>query len=553
MFVRVKTTPNSPRKSVQLVESVRKDGTVKQRIVRHVGVAMDEQEVQQLQALAEQIKAKLEDHVQPGLFRPEDMAQLARRADGSKDPTAPLRVDLKQLREEQRVIVGVHEIYGKLYQELGFEKSLKNPKRQKASARNLFHVVMARIANPRSKRGSVEELEKRFGVELSLPSVYRMLDALDPEAIRRINRLAYEAAEGLWNDKARVVFYDCTTLYFESFSQDELKRNGWSKDGKFNQPQVVLALMVNSAGLPMGYEVYAGSTFEGHTLMDALTRLEQDYGLKEAVVVADSAMLGEHNQKQLEKEGRHYILGARLKNLPLSWQKKAQEVGQEKAVEPKEERLREYEYESGRRLIVSWSAQRARKDAHDREQSLESLKKKLQRSANPERLISRFGYQRFLKVEGESKVAIDEQKVLEAARWDGLHGVITNLKDLTRSEITEQYHGLWQIEDCFRISKHDLSIRPIFLWTPEHVRAHVAICFIALVCVRHLMNRARLQYQRLSAEAIRQHLIQVQVSILKDQIKGTRFVLPSNHTQEARKLYQMMGLKLSPVPYQISL
>jgi len=159
MFVRVKSTPNSPRKSVQLVESHRKDGKIRQRIVRHIGIAMDEDELQRLRDLGEYVKAKLEVESQPSLFPAEDLARMAvearQRSDAQGDQ--PLPVDLNKLREEQRVVTGVHEVFGELYRELGFDKLMGA--RRKAAGRNLFHTVMGRLANPQSKRATVAALE----------------------------------------------------------------------------------------------------------------------------------------------------------------------------------------------------------------------------------------------------------------------------------------------------------------------------------------------------------------------------------------------------------
>ena len=154
MFVRIKTTPNSPRRSVQLVEAVRDGGKVRQRIVRHVGVAMDDDELERLRQLGEYVKAKLEDERQPLLFAPEKIAdqviRLGRQGDGKQE----LPVDLKQIEEEQRLVTGVHEVYGEMYRLLGLDTLLPRS-RYRASHDALFHVVMARIANPDSKRGSV--------------------------------------------------------------------------------------------------------------------------------------------------------------------------------------------------------------------------------------------------------------------------------------------------------------------------------------------------------------------------------------------------------------
>lgn len=166
-------------------------------------------------------------------------------------------------------------------------------------------------------------------------------------------------------------------------------------------------------------------------------------------------------------------------------------------------------------------------------------------------LISNRCYQRFLRLEGNGQRLLDEDRLAEAASWDGLHGVTTNVEDLSPAEVASHYHALWQIEQCFRIAKSDLHLRPIYLWTEKRVRAHIAMCFMALVCVRHLTHRFAIQYERLSAAAIRRQLLSIQVSVLKHETDGSLYGLPSNITVQARQLYQSVGLKLSNVPYRI--
>jgi hypothetical protein len=244
MYIRIKTTPNSPRKSVQIVESVRDGNKVRQKIIRYVGIAMDDDELKRLIDLAEHIKAKFESEgPQLSLLSHEEAAKYAIEA-RKKEDDKPLHVNLKELEEEQRVVIGIHEAYGKVYEELGFQRALTSPSRQAYNTDLLEHMVMARIANPQSKRASVKMLERDFGISIPLHKVYRMMDAVDDKAILRIQDIAYNAAMSLLNQKVNALFYDCTTLYFESFSEDELKQNGYSKDLKFNQPQVLLALVV---------------------------------------------------------------------------------------------------------------------------------------------------------------------------------------------------------------------------------------------------------------------------------------------------------------------
>ena len=247
MFVRIKSTPNSPRRSVQLVEGTcATAGKVRQRIVRHIGVAMDEDELERLRQLGEYVKAKLEDQRQPLLFAPEKIAEqvirLGRQGDGKQE----LPVDLKQLEEEQRLITGVHEVYGEMYRLLGLDELLPRS-RYRASHDALFHVVMARIANPDSKRGSVRRLEEDFGV--SLPSREGLPDD-GPARRDRDQASAHARWRGESVAAAGAGLRSSSSIAPRSTSRaplrDELRQHGFSKDGKHKDSQVLLALMVDA-------------------------------------------------------------------------------------------------------------------------------------------------------------------------------------------------------------------------------------------------------------------------------------------------------------------
>lgn len=550
MFVRVKTTPNSPRKAVQLVESVRDGRKVKQRIVRHIGIAMDEIELVRLKDLAEVVKASLEADTQPELFPPEDVAEQVIAA--QRQPAAgPLKVDLTQLRETQRLASGIHAVYGAVYQTLGLDRLLP-AWRYRASHKALFHSVMARLANPDSKRASVRALEADFGVQVSLPQVYRMMDLLDNTRIEQLNTLAGEQAQALLGGPVRVLFFDCTTLYFESFTEDDLKAPGYSKDAKFKECQVLLALAVTEAGLPVRYTVLPGATFEGHSLLPVVEAWQKDHDVQDVVIVADRGMLSEDNLKSLEDAGLHYIVGARLKSLPQDAQTRVLDAsGYDTLKETDGIRVLDMPLGS-RRLVVSYAPVRAEKDRHDRDKAIGKLRKKLAKSRNPKDLLNNYGYKKYLKVDGKTTLSVNQDKVAEAQRWDGLHGVITNLPAATdHATILGQYRGLWQVEDTFRVSKHDLKVRPIYHWTPRRIQAHIAIAFMSLLCVRHLQYRLALQARAVSPEVICNALTHVQHSVLEHQQTKRRYVIPSAISETGRQLYKVMGVTHSTTPYEL--
>jgi len=558
MFVRVKTTPNSPRKAVQLVEGVRVEGKVRQRIVRHIGVATDEAELLRLRELGEYLKARIAEDRQPGLFPPEQVAEQvieAGRASARAPDPAPLPVDLKALREERRIVTGIHEAYGVVYRELGFDRLLTS--RHRASAPALHHTVMARIANPDSKRATVRRLGRDFGVSLALEKVYRMMDRLDDGLIDRLKLRVASATEALLGEPLDVLFFDCTTLYFESVAEDEdadaLRAFGYSKDGKAQRVQVVLALAVTREGLPVGYEVFPGATYEGHTFLPTIEALRRRHTAAEAVCVADAAMFGRENLSALEAAGHRYIVGARLRNLPRALKERILNVARYRALPGAEAGRKVGVFRHrGRRLLVAYSPRRARKDAADRQRAVRKLLKQLNRSGQPKSLVPR-GAARFVRMRGKGRWEIDPDRIAEAARWDGLHGVATNVRGMPVEEILERYRGLWQVERSFRITKHDLKVRPIYHWTPRRIRAHLAIAYMAFACVRHLAYRVKLQKKRnLSPQAIREALLHRQCSVLRHTGTGQRYAIPSSATTEAQLIYEALGLTLSDVPYALN-
>jgi len=550
MFVRVKTTPNSPRKSVQIVQSIRDGDKVKQKIVRHVGIALNDFELEKLKDLGEYIKANIENEIKPMLYQPEELAEAAIEARKKKDDEKEIKVNLRNLEEEQRVTSGIHEVYGDLFSELKFDELFDDKKKKAQNIRLLKNIVMARIANPKSKRGSVMMLENDFGIKLNLDHVYQMMDRVDDDVIDKIQQRSFDATYGLFKEKLDVLFYDCTTLYFESFTEDELKENGFSKDNKFNQPQVLLSIIVSKHGLPVGYDLFPGSTYEGHTLQNAIDSLKKRFSIDKIVFVADAGMLNKDNLTMLENNNLEYIVGARLKNMKASLHPEITDLATYRDTDS-DLSYKSIKLDDGKNLILSYSRKRAKKDAFDREKNITKLSKKLKRLKNPKEYLSNFGYKKFLKVEGDAKIELDEAKIADARKWDGIHGMITNIDNPDPATIKSHYAGLWQVEESFRVSKHDLKIRPIFHWTPAKIKAHIAIVFIALCLVRHLEYRVAIQQRKMSAEVIRNALLHVQLSILKDKWGGARYVVPSKMSEDARTIYKVTGKTYSMTPYRL--
>lgn len=544
MFIRQKIEKNSIK--IQICESVRNGAVVSQNILRHVASVPLDADIQPFLDIAELVKLEIEQERQQKLFDIQTMISL--QSEVTSQDT--LFVDLKKLREQERITVGIHDIYGQLYNEAGFENILSNCT---ISKRILKDIVLARLSRPCSKRASIDILEKDFGIHHSLEQVYRMMDRLDASAISKLQKTVWQHTRTLIQDDVLIMFYDCTTLHFESFTADELRDFGFSKVHLGNQTQVLLALMVTREGLPMGYEVFKGNTYEGHTLKATVEKLKLKYGIQRAIIVADSALLSEDNIKDLEESKLEYVVGARLKNLSKQWQDKILDnVDYIKQANEKDIlRISDFNYQEKRRLIVSHSQNRANKDRYEREKTVEKIRKQLKANKNPKNLIKATGGKKYVKVVGEAQLEIDEDKILREVVWDGLHGVFTNICDINPNDVLSHYHGLWQVEESFRIDKQDIRIRPIFHWTKPRIEAHLAICFLAFALIRFMQNKLRLAKVQLSPDQVKQSLNRVQKSILRHIVTRKLYVVPSKLSPEAKAIYESFNRKYNVTPYQL--
>ena len=552
MFVRVKKRTPS-RSVVQIVASKRVGDKIQQKVLRHVGTARNAKELEALKRLGDTIKAELFRQEKKGavLFPPEMLQKTFTdaRIHREKQRKIPIE-DLRAVEETKRVTTGFHDVYGKVYDETGFGKVLagSTPGQKKL----LKETVLARIYRPESKRATSRSLMDHFDVDAPLHKIYRMMDLLDDTAIEKMQNYAYRYTKALIPPPIKVMYFDCTTLYFESTSPNELKQPGFSKDGKHHQDQVILALMVTEAGLPVGYQVFPGSTWEGHSFEPMLNSVHSRFPKAEAVFVADAGMFFEKNLQKIEALGKHYIVGARLGNLPKTLKQQIVKTSDYQSLtENSDLKAKSFEHK-GRRLIVTWSAEKAARDAKLREQKLEQLRDKLKKNPSPSSILKSHPLKKFFTVQGNSVVQCNEDSIEEDKKWDGLRGLVTNMHEAPMSEVVGRYKELWQVEYSFRITKNDLRARPIFHYTPSRIAAHLAISFMAYSCVRHLEYRLKVQRgMSLSPAEINRALTSRQYSILKDSNTDKIYGLPSSFSKETRALYRTMGLKLTKTPFLI--
>jgi len=544
MFVRVKPKPNG-KKSIQIVESYRRADKVSQRIVRHVGQAVTDREVDEMKRLAQSIIDEMKDQRQPSLplYDPKKASDKSKQKAPSNDT-----VKIKNLREEQRIINGIGDVFGKLYKDLKLDSVISGTKKDRQWNSILESCVMARLANPVSKRRTASLLEEDFGIKVPLEKIYKMMDRVS-ERESDIKEHIAKTTQSLFKEEVDVLFFDVTTLYFESFEADDLRDFGFSKDCKFKETQVVLALVATTNGLPITYKLFPGNTYEGGTLVEMVEELKTQYSINNVLLVADRAMFNEKNLSKMDELGITYIVAAKLKALSKSLKTDILSSEYKAGVVRDEFHwMNEFEHKS-RRLVVGYSSKRAKKDAADRRRLVDRLMKKVKKNKiKIKDLITNHGTKKYVSVK-KGDATVNESKILDDARWDGLHGIITNSKDKTPSELLDRYRDLWQIEEAFRVSKHDLKMRPIYHWSESRIRAHISICFIAFTLAKQAVYRIGLQQKPMSFAQIRNELLHAQSSIVLDLATQKKYLIPSHVTIKQKKIYQVFGLKRSEVPY----
>lgn len=540
MFVRKLKRKTTQNIAVQIVRNDRtKEGKVRQKIVRHMGTAPEGPALEALLHIAEQERLRIEENVRPTLFPSEQSAHAVLEARHRRQSSQPIPVaDIRKLEEVKRVCVGFHEVFGALYARMGLDQLFS--KRQAMAARLFRQAVLLRLAAPgESKLAHARQLSKEDGVEVPVHKFYRMMDAVDDRRIAQLQSIVAREVTDLLGGKLDVLFFDVTTLAFASDKPDQLRKKGYSKDGKHNRVQVVLALMQTRDGLPVGYELFEGNTADVKTLEPAIASLKARFALDRVVFVADAGMLSADNVALLHSMGHDYVVAARLRSMKaeelrkvtgaLSWQATADGRKVTEVII------------GDRRLILRYCPKRAAKDAHEREQAVTKARKRL---ASGVKGSGRNG--RYLKVK-RGAVKLNAAAIERDRQLEGLHGVWTSLKASSGQQVYAQYGGLWQIEEGFGVLKHTLAIRPVFHWTERRVRAHIAICFAAFAMLRILR---RLYNTRHGAEApisegrILAQLREVEVSVVRDNTTKRHFAIPSAASSTKVRLYKALGLTI---------
>jgi transposase len=503
MYVRAK--PNkSGSISVQIISKARG----KYKVVKTIGCATTRQEISRLVELGNQEIKNLSK--QTPLFHSE------------KDEL--VEEVFASLTNSSVQTIGPELIYGRIFDYIGFNR---------VNNEIFRHLVIARLAFPLSKLKTVEYLYRYQGVLHDVDAIYRFLDKLNNTLKSEVEQIAYSHTLQVLDGRISVVFYDMTTLHFEASDQDDLRKTGFSKVGKHQHPQIYIGLLVGLGGYAIGYDIYEGSTYEGHTLIPFLRKISKKFNLNKPVVVADAGLLSTDNIKKLEEEEYEYILGARLKN---ESNKIKEQIIQREHVDGTL-----YSVIKGKntRLVINYSDKRAKKDAYNRERGLKRLEKRVKSGKLNKSNINNRGYNKYLKLKGEVSIHIDYEKFHKDKIWDGIKGYITNTK-LTDKEVMDNYKNLWHIEKAFRMSKTDLKIRPVYHRIRNRIEAHICISFTAYCIYKELERVLHQEESKLSlkkAAELTHNMYQITYQLPESKHVKTKLL---KMDEEQKELYEII-------------
>jgi transposase len=529
MFIKCRPNSTKTKWYLSICHSVREGSTVSQKVIRYLGAAHSEE---QKKALIQLGKAEIR-----------QLKELTKQKTKREDKCGG--VLLSDVTEIGRVTEGFHDIFGTMFDKIGLGGLFTCIQYER-----LKNVVISRIADSKSKRQTAKLLTEEYKKPISVNQIYRLMDVLNP-LHTQIQQHVFETSKCFMpNGQVNILLYDVTTLHFESQVSDLLREKGMSKDHKIGEVQVVLALATDPNGLPIGYHLFPGNTAEVSTLLVSLEEWINVLKIQQVSVVADRAMMSETNLNSMDQAKFKYTVAAKLKSLPQTLQNI---ILSEKANIDLSSRswVLELKYR-GRRLIVSYSESRAKKDRKDREKLLINAKKKFGDRVGSKKLITNKGYLKYFKEKSKGEMVFDASMVEEEAKWDGLHGIITNENEESSKNLLDRYKKLWVIEESFKINKNTLRMRPMFHFTPRRIEAHVMICYLAYALGRYVQRQIAQFDKEMSIQHIKDELKRVSSSLLESD-EGELFKMPCHMTEEATKIYRSFGINRKRHPEKVVL
>lgn len=540
MFVKV-TRNRSGQTYYHLVESYWENGTSRQRTLLSLGRA--------------------------GADRMEDVIA----AIGKHKDVLTLLDLAKNISVTDTFILGPLLVLKRLFERSGIDKILeKLAKRHPQLGFDLNKLVFTMVASRFVKAGSKLKIFEHwqncffpgllFG-DIQLHQLYRALSIL-AEHKEDIEMDLFWHDRDLLSAEVDIILYDLTTLRFESTQATGLRQFGYSKERRSDCTQIVLGLLVRPDGVPVGFEVYPGNTFEGKTVTDIVRKMREKFKVRRFIFVGDRGLFSRKNLEAMrgphQEDNGEFIVGMKLG----VFKDRHEEFYDLSHYTTISDELAFYETEhEGDRCIITWSRARAERDAKAREDILNKISKKLAKKKITSReFVTNTTYKRYVVGLNDGKsFTLNDKAILEDAKKDGFFGVLTNITDMSATNIVTHYKSLWIVEDAFGEIKGSLKARPVFHWSDRNIIGHLTMCFLAYLCEALMTKALREKKLLLESRAIKEELIKPrpltvveamrelqEVRAIPVQVKSTTLWVRTDINGNAGKLFAAIGLKIPP-------
>ncbi len=552
MFARVKRFKNkdgSIREYLFIVENKWVNGKVRQRTVANLGRLDKVLEGDRIDKLIESISK---------------YAKRQQIIDACKD------IDALFSKEYGPVV-----IFRKIWQRLGldkiFSKYLSETGREVDLAEAIFALVCNRLMAPSSKRGAhrwKEEVYEPLWDRYQLHHFYRALDFLQDNK-ERLEKEIFDRSRDIFNSKVDIVMFDTTTISFWGDSdRNSLAEYGYAKNKRFDLKQVVIGLIMDRDGVPLGHEVWPGNTSDKKAFKEVIDKIKEKFSVGRVILVCDRGMVSEEIIRYLEENGYEYVLGVKMRtlsktrkeillsdegferlsqNIYIKEVKEAEVYRQEqirlkKGKKDKEEIKAYQESPRGkRRWIVYLNKQVEREDQAKRQYFREIIEKKIETSSAKEWIVKN-GYKKYVVIK-DMEIELNRERLEEDELYDGKWVLISN-SALPAKDLVFSYKGLSQIERHFRDLKSELEIGPIYHYIERRIRAHVFVCFLALQIKVYLTKKLKEIDEGLSySEVIR---AVEKIKAVKFRVKEKEIIMRTDLPEGAHHAFRAVGCAIPP-------
>jgi hypothetical protein len=553
MFVRRKVSKNkdgSVREYLQIVESQRINGEPRHRVLLTLGNVRDPR-----------VQTMRDDLIQALASSSEKIELLNLDTDLSADWSKSWGLSL---------------VFERLWKESGlraiFEFEMKDFEAEFSIEKSIFNMVLNRLSEPCSKRALGLWEENSYNLpHFELHQYYRALDYL-MEKKEALEQRVFAQMRDLFCQSLDIVFFDTTSLVYFGEEDPEVKKarelkkekekkpkkntiqpqdqitqpllaRGFSKDHRSDLPQIVVGVLMSKEGIPLAHEVFPGNTNDLTCFREIITQVTKKYPIGKVILVGDRGMISQKNLDFLHEKKLEYILGYRMRTIPKKDRWFVLSKSDLKQVR-EDLSFKEVIY-NDQRLLVCYNSERAILDAQKREDILDSIRSKI-KDGSILSIVDNANYKKFLKIQGPTP-KIDLEAVDRDSAYDGMY-VLTSNTQLSSGTIIETYKGLWQVEHAFRNLKTELEMGPIYHWKDDRIKAHVMVCFLALVLRTIFYKKLRAEDPKVSYQEVFSNLKSLEAVGLT--VKNKSVILRT----EPRPLAQLAfrALKMTAPPRIVS-